>query len=53
MLVQNAYGMGYATVVAAARAALGLENDESINPGMEWIDSENISDERYANYLYD
>ena len=53
VLVQNAYGMGYATVVAAARAALGLENDESINPGMEWIDSENISDERYANYLYD
>lgn len=53
VLVQNAYGMGYATVVAAARAALGMENDESINPGMEWIDSENISDERYANYLYD
>lgn len=53
VLVQNAYGMGYATVVAAARAVLGLENDESINPGMEWIDSENISDERYANYLYD
>lgn len=53
VLVQNAYGMGYATVVVAARAALGLENDESINPGMEWIDSENISDERYANYLYD
>lgn len=53
VLVQNAYGMGYVTVVAAARAALGLENDESINPGMEWIDSENISDERYANYLYD
>lgn len=53
VLVQNAYGMGYATVVAASRAALGMENDESINPGMEWIDSENISDERYANYLYD
>lgn len=53
VLVQNAYGMGYATVVVAARAALGMENDESINPGMEWIDSENISDERYANYLYD
>ena len=53
VLVQNAYGMGYATVVAAARAALGLENDESSNTGMEWIDSENISDERYANYLYD
>lgn len=53
VLVQNAYGMGYATVVAAARAVLGMENDESINPGMEWIDSENISDERYANYLYD
>lgn len=53
VLVQNAYGMGYATVIAAARAVLGMENDESINPGMEWIDSENISDERYANYLYD
>ncbi len=53
VLVQNAYGMGYATVVAAARAALGMENDENINPGIEWIDAENISDERYANYLYD
>lgn len=53
ILAQNAYGMGYATVVAAARAVLGMENDETINPGFEWIDSENISDERYANYLYD
>lgn len=53
IIAQNPYGMGYATVVAAARAELGLANDAFINPGYQWIDAVSLSDEKYANYLYD
>lgn len=53
IIVQNPYGMGYATVVAAARAELGLANDSFINSGYEWIDAASLDDEKYANYLYE
>lgn len=53
MIVQNPYGMGYATVVAGIRADLKLENDAFINTGFQWIDSTTIEDEKYANYLYE
>lgn len=52
-LVQNSYGMGYATVVAAMRADLELENDAFINCGYQWIDKDNIELPEYANYLYE
>ena len=50
--VQNSYGMGYATIVAAMRADLELENDAFINCGYQWIDGSNIELPEYANYLY-
>lgn len=53
IIAQNPYGMGYATVVAAARAELGLANDAFINSGYQWIDAASLSDEKYANYLYE
>lgn len=51
--VQNSYGMGYATIVAAMRADLELENDVFINCGYQWIDGSNIELPEYANYLYE
>lgn len=51
--VQNSYGMGYATVVAAVRADLELENDAFINCGYQWIDGNNAGLPEYANYLYE
>ena len=50
---QNPYGMGYATIVAAMRADLELENDAFINCGYQWIDGSNIELPEYANYLYE
>lgn len=50
---QNPYGMGYATIVAAARASLGLENDDIIDSGYLWINKENLENEQYSNYLYE
>lgn len=51
--VQNSYGMGYATIVAAVRADLELENDAFINCGYQWIDGSSIELPEYANYLYE
>ncbi len=49
---QNPYGMGYATIVAGVRAALGLENDAFIDAGYQWLDQTNIDLEENAKYLY-
>lgn len=53
IIAQNPYGMGYATIVAAARAELGLMNASYIDPGYQWIDKNNINDKLYSNYLYE
>ena len=50
---QNPYGMGYATIVSAARAILGLDNNEIIDAGYQWIDSSNIDLEENQKYLYE
>lgn len=51
--VQNSYGMGYATIVAAMRADLELENDAFINCGYQWIDGNSVELPEYDNYLYE
>ena len=48
---QNPYGMGYATIVAGARASLGLESDKN-RFRFQWIDKNTIGLEEYARYLY-
>lgn len=55
MIVQNPYGMGYATVIAGVRADPDqyLGNDKFINTGYQWIDSTNLELKQYANYLYE
>lgn len=53
VICQNPYGMGYATVVAAGRAILGMENDAYIDAGYQWIDAANIDAEENQKYLYE
>lgn len=53
IICQNPYGMGYATVISAARAILTLDNDEMINAGYQWIDQGNIDLEENQKYLYE
>lgn len=36
--------MGYATVVAAARAALEIGNEATVDTGYVWVDKENMDD---------
>ena len=50
---QNPYGMGYASVIAGARAAMGLPNNEYIDPGYQWINGENLEAPENQKYLYE
>lgn len=52
LIVQNPYGMGYATVVAAIRIALGLGNESFVNTGYVWITKEMLEDPNVKKMLY-
>lgn len=49
---QNPYSLGYAMIVAAARAAAGMTNDAFVDAGYQWMDQTNISSEELAIYRY-
>jgi ribose transport system substrate-binding protein len=53
IISQNPYGMGYASVVAGARAVLKMGNDKFIDTGFRWISKENIEIEEIQKYLYE
>lgn len=52
LVLQNPYGMGYATVIACARAILGAGNEAVVNCGYTWIDQKNIEEEAVQSILY-
>lgn len=52
LIVQNPYGMGYATVIAAARAALELGNEAVIDSGYIWVTKENMNQSEIKKMLY-
>ena len=52
LIVQNPFGMGYATVVAAARAALDMGNEVFVNTGYTWVTADNLEDENIQKMLY-
>lgn len=52
LIVQNPYGMGYAAVVSAARAALGLGNEAFIDTGFIWVTKDNMKDKTISKMLY-
>ena len=52
LIIQNPYGMGYATVVAAVRVAMGLGNESSVNTGYTWVTKENMTTKDIEAMLY-
>ena len=44
--------MGYATVIAAARAALKMGNEAVVDTGYTWVTKKNLKDENVAKMLY-
>lgn len=52
LVIQNPYAMGYATVVAAARTALGLGNESYVNSGYAWVTKENMTSDEIKGMLY-
>lgn len=52
LVLQNPFGMGYATVIAAARVNGELGNESFINTGYVWVTKDNMTDTTIANMLY-
>lgn len=52
LVVQNPFGMGYAAVIAAARAACDLNNEAYVNTGYVWMTPDNLESEEIQNMLY-
>lgn len=52
MIIQNPYGMGYATVIASARSALDLGNEAKVDTGYAWVTKENMNETAIKNMLY-
>lgn len=52
LIIQNPYGMGYATVVAAARVALGLANESYVDSSYTWVTKENMNSKEIKGMLY-
>ena len=52
LVVQNPFGMGYASVIATARAALGMANEADVNTGYTWVTKDNYSDKEIQKMMY-
>lgn len=52
LIVQNPYGIGYATVVACARAVLDQGNEANINTGFTLVTRDNMEDAAIKKMMY-
>ena len=52
LIVQNPYAMGYATVISAARASLGMGNQAFIDSGFIWVTKDNMNKKTIKRMLY-
>lgn len=52
LVVQNPFGMGYASVIAASRAALQMGNEANIDTGYIWVTQSNLKDDSVQKMLY-
>ena len=48
---QDPYGMGYATIMTAARSITGQEKEENVYSAHQWINSENLKTEEVQSLL--
>lgn len=52
LIVQNPYGIGYATVVACGRAVLGQGNEAVVDAGYTWVTKDNMDSATIARMMY-
>lgn len=52
LVLQNPFGMGYAAVIASARAALSMGNEAVVDTGYVWITQKNLEEEGIQRLLY-
>lgn len=53
LVVQNPFGIGYASVVAAARTALEIGNEAVVHTGYVWVTADNMEEESIQKMLYE
>ena len=52
LIVQNPFGMGYAAVVAGARAVLMQANEAAVDSGYTWVTKDNMEKASIQKMLY-
>lgn len=52
LIVQNPFGMGYATVVAMARASLNMGNEAFIDSGYTWVTTATLEQDSIQKMMY-
>lgn len=52
LILQNPFGMGYATVIAAARVSMGIGNESFVNCGYTWVTKDNMDSSKVKGMLY-
>lgn len=52
LIVQNPYGIGYATVVACVRAVMGDGNEAVVDAGFTWVTEKNMDETAIQNMMY-
>ncbi|HCR83705.1 MAG TPA: sugar ABC transporter substrate-binding protein, partial [Lachnospiraceae bacterium] len=52
LVVQNPFGIGYASVIAASRSILESGNEAEVNTGYIWVTGDNLEEESIQNMLY-
>lgn len=53
LVVQNPFGIGYASVVAAARTVLQIGNEAEVLTGYAWVTKENLESESIQKMIYE
>ncbi len=51
LVLQNPFGMGYAAVIAASRAALSMGNEAYVDTGYVWVTKENLQSKEVQKML--
>lgn len=53
LVVQNPFGIGYASVIAAARTDLEIGNEAVVHTGYVWVTANNMEEESIQKMLYE
>lgn len=53
LVVQNPFGIGYASVIAAARTNLEIGNEAVVDTGYVWVTADNMEEESIQKMLYE